>query len=114
MPDGERRYVASRLDGPDARFACNWKPVGFWHFQAPQNERVQQLQELTGTQHEDTDVLIATYRNQYTRGWTKSRTGRDLASDAPDAEREGYEDNECGLPKWAQMAHHGFLDTELA
>lgn len=24
MPDGERRYVASRLDGPDGRYDCNW------------------------------------------------------------------------------------------
>lgn len=30
MPNGERRYAASRLDGPDARFACYWHRVGAW------------------------------------------------------------------------------------
>lgn len=30
MPDGERRYSASRLDGADGRFDCSWKRAGFW------------------------------------------------------------------------------------
>lgn len=30
MPNGERRYAASRLTGADARFACSWTRVGFW------------------------------------------------------------------------------------
>ena len=29
MPSGERRYAASRLDGPDGRFDCNWHRVLF-------------------------------------------------------------------------------------
>lgn len=35
MPDGERRYSASRLDGTDARFACSWAHVLFWTAPAP-------------------------------------------------------------------------------
>lgn len=31
MPDGERRYFASRLQpGKDPRFACYWRPAGEW------------------------------------------------------------------------------------
>lgn len=33
MPDGERRFFASRLqEGKDARFACYWTPVLSWIF----------------------------------------------------------------------------------
>jgi hypothetical protein len=34
MPDGERRYSASRLDGNDARFASAWTRVLWWTFPA--------------------------------------------------------------------------------
>lgn len=74
----------------------------------------QELRELTGTEHDDLLILFTTYRNQYTRGWNKSREGRDLASTAPEAEQDGYGDYGLGVPKWAAMNERGFLVAETA
>lgn len=39
MPDGERRYFASRFDGTDMRFGHQWRSVLGWTFKNTKEEK---------------------------------------------------------------------------
>lgn len=70
---------------------------------------IQELQELTGSKSFDRAILICSYQKQYSRGWDKSRAGRDLACDVPEAERQGYEDYAIGQEKWSTPLGNGLF-----